>query len=66
MVGGAASKTGKVKVKDQIIAVAQGKGEMVDIVDMDLRDVVKLIEGLEEQRFVLCFVVMGKTLLFPL
>ncbi|RLD09561.1 MAG: tail-specific protease, partial [Chlamydiae bacterium] len=32
--------------KDKVVAVAQGKkGEFVDIIDMDLRDVVKLIRG---------------------
>lgn len=43
--GGAASKTGKIKVDDKIIAVAQGKEAPVDVIDMDLRDVVKLIRG---------------------
>ncbi len=43
--GGAAFKSGKVKVDDKIIAVAQEKGEPVDIIDMDLREVVKLIRG---------------------
>lgn len=43
--GGAASKTGKVKVNDKIIAVAQGPEAPVDVIDMDLREVVKLIRG---------------------
>ena len=43
--GGAANKTGKIKVDDKIIAVAQGKEAPVDVIDMDLRDVVKLIRG---------------------
>ena len=43
--GGAASKSGLVKKNDKIIAVAQGKAAAVDVVDMDLRDVVKLIRG---------------------
>jgi len=43
--GGAASKTGKVKVEDKIIAVAQGNDSPVDVIDMDLREVVKLIRG---------------------
>lgn len=43
--GGAASKTGKVKVNDKIIAVAQGEEAPVDVIDMDLREVVKLIRG---------------------
>ena len=43
--GGAAWKNGKLKVDDKIIAVAQGKGTPVDVIDLDLRDVVKLIRG---------------------
>jgi carboxyl-terminal processing protease len=43
--GGAAFKTGKVKVDDKIIAVAQGNDSPVDVIDMDLREVVKLIRG---------------------
>ncbi|NBQ54136.1 MAG: tail-specific protease, partial [Proteobacteria bacterium] len=43
--GGAAAQTGKVKVDDKIIAVSQGKEAPVDVIDMDLREVVKLIRG---------------------
>lgn len=43
--GGAAEKGGILKVNDKIIAVAQGNGEPVDVIDMDLQDVVKLIRG---------------------
>ncbi len=44
--GGAADKDGRLKVKDRIISVGQGpEGEMVDVVDMKLGDVVKLIRG---------------------
>jgi carboxyl-terminal processing protease len=43
--GGAAAQTGKIKVDDKIIAVAQGKEPPVDVIDMDLREVVKLIRG---------------------
>ena len=43
--GGAAEKSGMVQVNDKIIQVAQAKGEGVDIIDMDLREVVKLIRG---------------------
>ncbi len=43
--GGAAFQTGKIKVDDKIIAVAQGKEAPVDVIDMDLREVVKLIRG---------------------
>ena len=44
--GGAADKNGKLKVEDRIISVGQGeKGEMVDVVDVKLGEVVKLIRG---------------------
>ncbi|HNW27707.1 MAG TPA: carboxy terminal-processing peptidase [Spirochaetota bacterium] len=46
--GGAADKLpDKIKLKpgDKVIAVAQGDGEPLDVVDMDLRDVVKKIRG---------------------
>lgn len=43
--GGAADKVGGIKPQDKIIAVAQEDGEFVDIIDMDLRDVVRLIRG---------------------
>jgi len=43
--GGAAANTGKVKEGDKIIAVAQAEEPPVDVIDMDLREVVKLIRG---------------------
>ncbi len=44
--GGAADRHGKLRPKDKVIAVAQGKeGEPVDVIDMSLRDVVKKIRG---------------------
>ncbi len=43
--GGAAALSGNVKVDDKIIAVAQMNDSPVDVIDMDLRDVVKLIRG---------------------
>src|SRR5262249_56462012 len=43
--GGAAAADGRLKVNDKIIAVAQGDGQYTDVVDMKLRDVVKLIRG---------------------
>lgn len=44
--GGAADKHGKLKAEDRIVSVGQGPdGEMVDVVDMKLNDVVKLIRG---------------------
>ncbi len=44
--GGAADKDGKLKPEDKVIGVGQGTdGEIVDVVDMKLNDVVKLIRG---------------------
>jgi carboxyl-terminal processing protease len=44
--GGAADKDRQLKVEDKIIGVGEGeKGEITDIVDMNLRDVVKMIRG---------------------
>ena len=43
--GGPAEKGGELTVNDKIVAVAQGDGEFVDVVDQKLRDVVKHIRG---------------------
>ena len=44
--GGAADKDGRLKKKERIVGVGQGaEGEMVDVVDMNLNNVVKLIRG---------------------
>ena len=43
--GGAAEKNGQLKTSDKIIAVAQDRGEPVDVIDMSLQEVVKLIRG---------------------
>jgi carboxyl-terminal processing protease len=44
--GGAAAASGKLKNKDRIIAVAEGKDEdFKNVIEMELRDVVKLIRG---------------------
>ncbi|MEI8375694.1 MAG: carboxy terminal-processing peptidase [Planctomycetota bacterium] len=44
--GGAAEKEGHLKIDDKIIAVGEGEtGELVDVVDMKLNDVVKMIRG---------------------
>lgn len=44
--GGAADGHGKLKPDDIIVSVGQGKsGEMVDIIEMPLKEVVKLIRG---------------------
>ena len=44
--GGAADKQGKLKINDRIVSVGQGpEGEMKDVVDLKLTNVVKLIRG---------------------
>ena len=44
--GGAADKDGRLKPEDQIVGVGQGTdGEIVDVVDMKLSDVVAMIRG---------------------
>jgi carboxyl-terminal processing protease len=45
MPGGGAEKSKMLQPKDKIIAVAQGDGKPTSVIDMDLRDVVKLIRG---------------------
>ena len=45
MPGGGAERSGLLKPKDKIIAVAQEGEKPVDVTDMDLRDVIKLIRG---------------------
>jgi len=49
--GGAADRQGVLKPDDKIVAVAQGDdGEVVDVIDMSLRDVVRLIRGKKGTR----------------
>lgn len=43
--GGAAEKDGRLKVKDKIVAVGQEDGDFVDIIEMKLSRVVRLIRG---------------------
>ena len=44
--GGAAALSGKLKNKDKIVAVGQGESDdFANVIEMDLRDVVKLIRG---------------------
>jgi carboxyl-terminal processing protease len=45
MAAGPAARSGKLKPNDKIVAVAQGDGEFVDVVDMKLAKVVDLIRG---------------------
>ena len=51
--GGPAAKDGKLKADDRIIAVTQEKGDPVDIVDMSITNVVKLIRGKENTKVTL-------------
>jgi len=44
--GGAADRDGRLKAKDRVVGVGQGAGgEIVEVVDMNLNEVVKLIRG---------------------
>jgi carboxyl-terminal processing protease len=43
--GGAADRSGLLRKKDKIVAVAQEGGEFQAVVDMELKDVVRLIRG---------------------
>jgi carboxyl-terminal processing protease len=44
--GGAADRDGRLEKKDRVVAVGQGtEGDLVDVVDMNLNEVVKLIRG---------------------
>jgi carboxyl-terminal processing protease len=43
--GGAADKDGRLKEKDRVIGVGQATGDIVDVVDMKLTDVVDMIRG---------------------
>lgn len=43
--GGAAERSGMLKPKDKIIAVAQEGAKPVDVIDMDLHDVIRMIRG---------------------
>ena len=45
--GGPADLDGRLKVDDRIIGVAQGDGEVVDVIDMPVSNAVKLIRGKE-------------------
>jgi carboxyl-terminal processing protease len=58
--GGAAAKDGRLKPNDKIIAVAQGDEKFVDLVDMNLREAVKLIRGPKGTRVELKIVPAGK------
>ncbi len=54
--GGAAALSGQIKVDDKIIAVGQVNDTPVDVIDMELRDVVKMIRGKENTEVKLTIV----------
>ena len=58
--GGAAAKDGRLKANDKIIAVAPGDGKFVDVIDMKLREAVKLIRGPKGTKVELKVVPAGK------
>src|SRR5262249_31211747 len=58
--GGAAGKDGRLKPNDKIIGVAQGNGQVVDVVDMKLREVVKLTRGRRRTKVELKVLPVGK------
>jgi carboxyl-terminal processing protease len=43
--GGAAAKSGQIEIQDKILAVGQETGPLENVIDMDLKDVVKKIRG---------------------
>ncbi|MCX5837842.1 MAG: S41 family peptidase [Deltaproteobacteria bacterium] len=43
--GGGAERSGLLKPKDKIIAVAQEEEKPIGVIDMDLRDIIKMIRG---------------------
>jgi carboxyl-terminal processing protease len=45
VVGGPADRSGQLKKNDKIVAVGQGGAKMVDVIDLDLREVVQMIRG---------------------
>ncbi len=51
--GGGAERSGLLKPKDKIIAVAQAGEKPVDVINMDLRDVIKMIRGKKGTRVTL-------------
>ena len=51
--GGPAARDGRLKVEDRVIAVAQGTGEPVDVVDMPVTKAVQLIRGPEKTQVTL-------------
>jgi len=60
--GGAAERDGRLKSKDRVVGVGQGnEGEMIDTVDMNLNEVVKLIRGKRSTVVRLKVIPVGET-----
>ena len=60
--GGAADKDGRLQPKDRVIGVGQGAtGELTDVVDMNLNEVVKLIRGKRSTIVRLKVIPVGQT-----
>ena len=60
MPGGGAERSGLLKPKDKIIAVAQEGEKPVDVIDMDLRDVIKMIRGRKGTQVTLTILRQGE------
>ncbi|MCX5828159.1 MAG: S41 family peptidase [Deltaproteobacteria bacterium] len=58
--GGGAERTGLLKPKDKIISVAQEGGKPVDVIDMDLRDIIKMIRGKKDTQVTLTVLRQGE------
>jgi carboxyl-terminal processing protease len=58
--GGAAAQDGRLKVNDKIIAVAQDDAKFLDVIDMKLTEVVKLIRGKAGTQVYLKVIPAGK------
>lgn len=58
--GGGAERSGLLRPKDKIIAVAQEGEKPVDVIDMDLRSVVRLIRGRKDTTVTLTILRQGE------
>jgi carboxyl-terminal processing protease len=60
--GGAADRDGRLQKKDRVVGVGQGtEGEVVDVVDMNLNEVVRLIRGKRGSTVRLKVIPVGQT-----
>jgi carboxyl-terminal processing protease len=59
--GGAADQLRVLKPQDKIIAVAEEEGQLVDVIDMRLRDIVRLIRGRKGSRVRLTVLRQGES-----